>query len=205
MSQQEFRYKGYDITMAVKARQILVLETHLSAECVELVYKPTQEFLKENVGKMTELVCVRNPSYSYLNFKGFSADVDIVVPYKKVAHLGTITTEEQAYDLFYWYLENFKRFPHKIDALKKQGPMGIIRERIGCKIPIDSSRLNNKSLAEGVRRYMRTFVPELAELPIVWIHYREQRKISDAIWKAAKYAAIPQTDEEIREITRQDF
>ena len=202
---REYFYAGYNITLAVQSARVLTLETHSSAECLESVYKPTQEILRKHIKRMPALSCFHGPPYSHHNFKGESADINIVIPGKRALHLGTVITEDHAEALFRWYMDTYKTTPQKIVILKKRGSMQIIRERNGCKIPVNSIRVEKQSLTQGVRRYMSTFVPQLASLPVVWMPEEIQENLCRAIWRKAEEIAKSQTGKEELEIILQDI
>lgn len=209
-------FMGFDVALAVQARRVLAIETHSSADCLSLVYKLTQELLEE-LAKChpANLLCLHSEPYSYCGFSGLSADVYIEAWAKKIVYLGTVITKEQANALYAWHLATYGKTEKKrgirksgyvdgIAVLRQRGPMAITRTRVGCKIPVDSDTLDKPSLIEGVKRYTRTFVPRLANLPIAWMSGQNQETIHAFICRQAEETAKRQTDEEREQIIAQD-
>lgn len=198
-------YNGYDITLAVEARRMLMIEVHPLSECIELVYAPTQELIKQSSKTMAELLCFRGQPHVFRGFKGFFVDIDMVLPEKRIVYLGRIINRKQAQDLFEWHMRICQKSPDKVALLRKRGPMGITMERVGCKIPVDYPQLNNEALEKGVRRYMDAFIPQLGNLPIRWVSREKGEKFRQVIWEIAQKASIKQTREETREILKGEF
>lgn len=94
---------------------------------------------------------------------------------------------------------------HRLQLLSERGEMAIIHERVGCKIPVDSDKLDIRALEKGVKRYFQGFVPQLAEIDIVWMPPKKQRALRIFIRKQAEQISTPQTDEERRKIISQDL
>jgi hypothetical protein len=221
-------FQGFDVALAVQARRVIMMETHSVDECVRLVYKPTQDLLKKIAGKHPDfLVFMHRSPYRYKGTPGFSVDVDVVMPNKKVAYLATVITRAQAQSEFEFHRQAFqkllkaldeacsgRRFEpiedykaavrYKLELLEQRGPMAIRREHVGCKVPVDSNRLCLASIANGVERYLQTFAPQIVGVQINWMPSMEQRKLYEFIIQKAKETAIPQTDNDRKKVIAED-
>lgn len=223
-----FFTQGFDVTLAVQARRVIMMETHSVDECVNLVYKPTQDLLKKLVKKPPDsLMFMHRPPYRYKGTSGFSVDVDVVMPDSKIAYLATIITRAQAQSEFEFHKKAFRdildaldvacsgqRFEpieeyqaavlYKLSLLEQRGPMAIRREHVGCKVPVDSNRLCLASIADGVDRYLQTFAPKLLGIQINWMSSQEQKRLYEFIIKKAKETATPQTDKDRKKVIAED-
>jgi hypothetical protein len=226
---QRFFFEGLDFTMAVRACRILMIEKHYHADCRRLIYAPTQRLLKRIAILMPNAItCIHGPPYSYEGFAGLSADVYMITPFKTVVYLATVVSKVHAEFVFAWYQETFQvalkslreayekrqarttqekieMFRQKLDLVKKRGAMAILHERIGCKVPVDSDKLNTEALAKGVRRYFQAFVPQLEKTEIRWMPEETAQLLLNFIREKAGQHAIHQTPEELREIVIRDW
>ena len=185
-----FAFTGYDVTMAVRARCILHEETHLVAECSDLVYKPTQKLLQGVSDKEISLLCIRGRSYSYHEFNGLLSDVYVVAPVNKIAFLCTVVTRDQAHSAFAWNVKFFRRIlddihDHdyagkilaRLEILERRGAMAILTERNGMKVPVDSRHLDKNSVVQGVKQLLKEIAPHLTQLPIDWMPHALKKNI----------------------------
>lgn len=217
----------YDTTLSVLARQVLIRETHSFAECVKLVYEPTDRLLCDLAEQNPQsLLCFHSktfeskhelPKSKILRFillvirwifgekKALYVDVDIVGPNGKTAYLGTVVNQRKAKDVFEWYVTTYRKFPNAIATLKQQGYTGIIRDRRGRKIPVEPDTLNESGLSIGVQKFLKKTFPQLADLLILWIPEPDNTALSEYVWQEAKRIAVAQTSEERRRIIEDDF
>jgi hypothetical protein len=226
---KKYFFEGLDFILAVQAYRVLMIETHCQADCLRLVYKPIQRLLERTaLLKPKSLLLMRGRPYAYKDFAGWSADVYVITPFKIVAYLATIVSQEHAHFAFEWYKEVFQALlesledldkkrgtksaeesrtiaQDKFDLLNKRGEMAIIRERVGCKVPVDSNEPDNATIAKGVKRYFQAFTPQLAEVKIVWLPEKRQQHFNSLIKEKAGQIAMHQTDADRRKIVREDF
>jgi len=198
---KKFIHLGYDVTLAITSAKVLGIETTSAAECFEQVYGPTQTLLQEYVGQHPkQLTCLHGAPYSYYGFQGFSADVYMVARGNKIIHLCAVLTSDQMRSLRNWFLRTLPESSAKL----RDAPNIMITERSGRKVPVLSKTLDESALAEGIKRYMQIFAPQLSSLPVVWLPEQTQGKILNFVWSMAQRTAKKQTAKERERIIRLD-
>lgn len=203
---KKISFLEFDVTLAVRARQMLVFESRTLAESMQEVWQPTQKFLETLAKQKPKTLCfIREKPYKVQNQKGWAVRCDIVCPKKKIAYIGTIVDRQRAVSIYKWLLEIFEKFPDKIKGLRLHGPMTVIRWWLMCSIPVNSNILGEREIETGIRRYLNMFAPSLSGLPIAWLDKRKQEQIENFINKTAKQLAKPQTQQEKEMIFSKDI
>jgi hypothetical protein len=198
---------GYNIDLAVEARRVLMFEATPYEECMRLVYEPTLQLLKELLASNpTELVCLRGPIIYPEKANGSYCDLDVVGPQNQIIHIGTVRDRLQSQDRWKWFLKINHHLPDRVRLLENRGPMTIIRHRIRCDIPVLSEQLDLPAMEEGLRKFLRTFLPqfECEDTKITWLDKQLQQNIERQIKDEARQRAVPQTEAEKRRIFDMD-
>lgn len=226
---QKFFFQKLDLTLSIEARRILKIETHPLAVCQEQVFGPTQRLLRRiALQSPTVLQCGHGKIYVCPGFSGTAADIDIITLDNKMAYLATIISQDYAQSQLDFNLEAFQELlkflqdlrrkrslvtvekfisaaQNMLKLLKERGKMSIVRDRVGCKIPVDSEKLDSISLTKGVRRYFEAFIPQLVKTPVLWLSEKRQQVLYAVIWEKAKGIANPPTKEEHRRMIARDI
>lgn len=214
-----------DAKLSIDARRILRYESHCFSDCVEQVWTPTQEFLKKiDTYNPRFLLCARSKPFSPNRNEEECVDVDIIAPDLTTAYLGMVVNTSQAVAIWTKYARNFlekatictdalpqpkarKLYDGYADRLMKlllSGPLAIIRENIGCYIPVETEKLSRRTVERGIRKILETLMPRLAELPVRWAQKDEQEAFEKFVETEAKRQARFQTEEERQEAFRSD-
>lgn len=215
-----------DAELSIEARRILKYETHCLKECAELVWAPAKEFLGLLAeGKPKYLWCCRSRPF-YPNYPNDPdeecVDIDIIGPGLKTAFLGTVVNTKHAISIWTMFAKNrlkkartyadalpeakgsFDRYADGLAKLLETGPLAIFRENIGCHIPVIAEKISRRVAEKGIRKALGALMPCLAGLPIRWVPEKEQEAFVEFVEAEAKRMAVPQNDEERREIFNAD-
>ena len=217
--------KKCDVELSVEARRILRWEAHCASDCIELAWKPTQEFLEHLASQKPKflLFCRSKPFYPNQNDEE-CVDVDLIGPDFKTAYLGMVVNIKQAISIWNRSVVNcfdkivicadalpekkarglFDEYANKHKKLLADGPLMILRENNGCFIPVETDRLSRRTVEKGARKILSVLMPCLAGLPIHWAPAEEQDKLERFIEREARERAVSQTDQERQDIFRRD-
>lgn len=163
--------RQYDIKHAVHA-EVYVGATYTTRDVHEKVFGVCQKRLEELAGSHpTELTCWHNLT-TRSDEGRLWVDAYVVDHLKRVIHLGEILTSGLAQKRWEECVQNCEE-DGELEALRKlrdEGPHQIIRDRFhGCTIGVQADTVSNETVEQGVRKFLRTFCPSLAELPIQWL------------------------------------
>lgn len=196
----------YDLSPAVQAMRVLRFESHNYQDCHDLVWEPTQALLDELArAKPESITCLHGLPYKTKRMKGFASNVYIVGSDNKVFYLCTVVDCVRAQSNYLWFLDTFKKFPDKVQDLKKKGPMAIIRWWIMCSVPVDCIGLTPGEIQTGVRKYLSEFCPELSNISIECPSIDSQKTTDAEIVRKAQATAKPQTPKERANIFLSDL
>jgi len=219
-----------DATLSIEARKILRYESHCFSDCAELVWTPTQDFLSELAEKQPKyILCCKSKPFSPNHNEEECVHVDIIAPGFRTpdfqsAYLGMVVNTKQAVAIWTKYAKNFLEkatictdalpepkarklydgYAERLMKLLLSGPLAIIRENIGCYIPVETERLSRRTVERGIRKMLETLLPSLAKLPIRWAQKDEQEAFERFVETEAKRQAKSQTEEERQEAFRSD-
>lgn len=215
-----------DCELSIEARRILRKEAHCSSDCIEFIWQPTQDFLEQLAKQKPKfLLCSRNKPFSPNQNEEQCIDVDIINPVNwKSAYLGMVVNVKQAITAWTRLVQNcfekanicfdalqekrgqelFSRYMDRLEKLIASGPMTILRENVGCLIPVEADNLSRRATEKGVKKLISALMPELAGLPIRWAPANEQEAFERFVAAEAAKRAKPQTEEECLAIYSQD-
>lgn len=217
---------SFDAKLSIRARQILRYEAHSSSECIELVWKPTQEFLKDLARQKPQyILCARGKPFSPNQNEEQCVDVDVIGPNGKTAYLGMVANISQALYIWTKYAKNClekavicadalpeesvrEKFDEYVNSLKRLldvGPLAIIIENIGCFIPVIAEDLSRRSVEKGIKKIIKAIAPALSDLPIRWLTTEMQADFERLVEKQARDSADRPTRKEREDVYKQDI
>lgn len=215
-----------DAELSIQARRILRWESHCSEDCFEFVWQPTQEFLERMAKQKPQfLLCCRSKPFFPNKNEEECVDVDIIGPDYKTAYLGMVVNVKQAISTWTKFARNylekavvcsdalpleaakrtFHEYAGRLEKLLVSGSMTILRENIGCFIPVEAEKISRRAAEKGVKKIITALMPGLAGLPVRWAPTEEQEAFERFVEVEAKKRAKPQTKEERIEIFRSDI
>lgn len=199
------KWGRYNLDLAVTARIILMKEMHNQAKREAFVWVPTDQALKDLAKTRPKfLQCFHGPVFQDAALKTGATFCDLyaVASDNKVVYVGTILDRKQTKANWKWLLGNAES--HEAKELKLSGMMSVVRYRIRCYIPSLHSRLSKRAMEQGIKLFLRTYVPELSRVRIKWLSKKEQDSMEAFIRQEADERAWPQTRQEKREADFQD-
>lgn len=186
------RYESYDLTLAVVASRTLILEARTNEDRARLVWEPTRQFLEGLAqASPTQLTCFSGTSFSFPpDSAGRCVDLYCVATSEQVAYIGTAFTALAEQDDRRNEVARLGRINSaQARILASRSDTAIIRDQRFCKIPLTGESLDEVALTDAVQRYMRTFAPLLADLPVSWLPLDEGSTLHRAIWQTARATA----------------
>ncbi len=177
---------------------MLLLETHTIEEINLTVWNPIidhiRSLLTQNVGCLlcsaSRPACFKGNRYHLISF------VHLVTSTREVIYLGTVYNAALAINQFERRLALIGRNQEKLKLIKERGWKSVVRERYGLIIPVARQTLDQSTLELAVCRYMQTFAPDLASLPIRWLPQKVQLALDLEIEDISAKISHPMTPEE---------
>lgn len=189
-----FCFHGYDCTLAVIARRVLLFdETTTARERFEQVWQPTDKFLEAlRRLKPKRITCFAGSKWQFPEGSpGQCVNVYVVNPAREVEYLGTVFDRQAEANDRQQLLSRLDRDdPDQAALLRECGATAIIRDHRFCRIPSDTRHLTQSALTKAVRQFFRVKVPELATKPFVWLSTRIGHQLDREIAHAADQAAM---------------
>lgn len=214
-----------DAELSIRARRVLRYEAHTSSECIEVVWKPTQEFFEALVSQKPKyILCAKSRPFSPNQNEEQCVDVDILGPDGKTAYLGMVANTKQSLHVWTKYAKNclegamicsdalpdasmrerFDEYVNGLNRLLDNGPLMIIRENIGCFIPVIAEELSRRAVERGARKMIAAMAPALSSLSIRWLPVTLETDFTRLVEKTARDTANRPTRQEREEAYRKD-
>ena len=198
-------FNGYDLTLAVTAKRILLYETHSNEERAALIWKPTQEFF-QSLAKQgpKQTIYFFGKQFQFPKKQNcICQNVYAANQANQVAYLGTL------FNKYAIYHDRARMKGRSSNALKKIGMEKIVRDRFFCIVPANTKDIDEKSIITAIKKYLKCFsdatlIPLLAESTICLLSAEKGELLNKQIIMEAKRVAKPASKEEKIEKFKED-
>lgn len=218
-------YRNYNVELAVLANlMILSNRTYLMDKCMEKVYSPTDEAIRNFINSQTTILLfsgpVYRPKFPKRNETSRACDLYAVLPDNKVIYVGTLISaylavaiHEHLLSILIEGARSKKKISEVISILERieiltSKIFSVVRRNIRCYIPVFSEEIGKTEKEEGFRRFLLSLFPQMTRAPIDWLPNKEGEELLLAIEARAgkeKKKEKPQTRKEREYLLRQEF
>ena len=200
-------FEEYDLAFAVTVRHALLREKLDNEKRNNLIWQPTQEFLKDMAAVTpVQIICFSGATYRLPKETfGWCTNMYVVNSYQAVAYLGTVFCKQAFFDYCIHQANCLKKILTDAENTKEllevqeevtrwlqlaDNPK-IVHDICLCLIPTDREYINELTIIESTHLYLRTCVPELSNVTIYLLSKEKGKLLDRCIWQEAKRTPDP--------------